>query len=339
VQSKLVTLLAVPGLVIAVLLQSGTMRTRLGRVSHAGVMAMIPTALYEFWVLLTLGWWSYRYEHVRGLVAFVLRGYDSGTSRVDKLRLFAEAWFLPPAIVAALGVLVLGSGVVLSWRKARSRAQNDGRRVRSGLVRLGPRATVAVAALIGALSYPLWWVNSTATPLWIRHPALGVITFVPVVFTAVLALLGEAISRAGGGHEQDASDDVDAPAGRGMWAAAIAVVIVAGVGAQCAGYVRGQVAQPAVFTLDEQRVEAEALRPSADAIAVPWGLTVSMGVLTGAHVVNLDVLADREDVGTETYEQDASTVQGVERILPAGDTSCGTPLAQAAHFQRCQAVL
>ncbi|WP_084627090.1 hypothetical protein [Pseudoclavibacter soli] len=290
IQAKFISVLALPAFAVGVLLQGPVkLRERSGRLFKAAVFVALPSFVYEAWVFISLGWWRFRYEHLRDFGSFLLHGYDYGSSPLNKLATFFQAWFLPEILAIALPFLVMGVCVWLWIRRGR---------------RLGSRTVTLLVAALAWLTYVGWWVSSTSTPVWVRHPAIGVIAFTPVLVAGACTLLSE-------------------EAGRGKLRYVSRVTLASlllGLVVQVSGYVDGQLAPG--YSLDTQRAEAVELSTTDESVAVPWGLTVSMGVLTGAHVVNLD--------GPD------ETWRGLDRILPAG--GCIDPIRMTANFVRCSAL-
>ena len=148
----------------------------------------------------------------------------------------------------------------------------------AGAARAGRRefAVVAGAAALGLVTYLAWWLVSSHTPAWLRHPAPGVLAFLPVVIAATVVLARVAL-RATGSRK----------AGR-----------VVGVGLALAGAAAlafsftGRITAPAYGmweTLDDQRAAAADLADfDNERLASRWGPEVSVIVMSGAHAGLID---------------------------------------------------
>lgn len=142
---------------------------------------------------------------------------------------------------------------------------------------------LGVGALVGAAVFIGWWSTASHTPLWVRHPATGVLAFIPVV--AIIAVWSA----------------------QQLWAmrrwravvsaAVLALVVPAALGA--AGHV-AWTQQPQGQTLERQRAAVAPLAEWVDETgtewlaAQPWGAAVSAIVLSGAHVGLWDAEAMRD---------------------------------------------
>jgi hypothetical protein len=170
---------------------------------------------------------------------------------------------------------------------------------------------------VGLLAFVGWWAQAAQLPLWVRHPAVGVFAFSPVLAAisvrAVTALWRRRTP----------------PAGRGpvrayavVAAAVLGVVVAAGAFGDTARALRPTTAE----TLAEQRA---AVAPLAEWMrdhdvrwlaAKPWGGPVSAVVLTGAHVGLFDAPAMQHTP-----------------ILTFGSCETGSPLAASSGIVICPA--
>lgn len=275
VQAKLIALLALPGFAIALwVLAEGRgwarVRDALRRAWLPLVGVGLPTLLFELSALLSLGGGAY-VQHLRDLVRFVRSGGQGASTTVgEKLTTLADSWSVPPfvALIAALLTVALVTVGLLAVRRDAQRSDH--------------RATVAVLTVagVGTLTFVAWWATASQLPLWVRHPAVGLFAFAPVLAAgAIWAVRRLPATRV---------------SGRVATAAAVIVAIIIGAGAAvhtASSYApRGQ-------TLDRQRAAVAPLTEWVDATgttwlaAEPWGAAVSAIVLTGAHVGLFDAPA------------------------------------------------
>lgn len=305
VQAKLIALLALPAFAVALwVLADGTgwarVRAALRRSWLPLLLVAAPTALVEGVAFLTLGPAGF-VEHLREFVRFVRSGGqgDAASTIGQKIATLADSWSLPPALAvigALLALLLVGVGVLRRWRTA-----TDAERV---------VIAYALAAAVGALAFVAWWATASRLPLWVRHPAPGVYAFFPVLAAAAVwgALQLPRSARAW-------------RTGGVIAAAAVALVAVSGATLHVV-----DAFTPRGLTLEMQRADAAPLASwvaenDVDWLAAePWGWTVPIVVLTGAHVGLSDAPA-MEDVPRLTREECAS------EQLAEGTTSriCAAP--------------
>lgn len=265
VQAKLIALLALPAFAIALwMLADGhgwaRVRDALRRAWLPLAFVALPTFLFELAALLVFGVDGF-IEHLRELVRFVRSGGQVASTTVpEKLATLADSWSLPGIVAAFALLLLIGlavAGVVVARRDPRPSDR--------------PVLLYAVTAGVGALTFILWWSTASHLPLWVRHPAVGILAFVPVL--AAVSLW--AVQRMPDGRAMRVA--------AGAGAALIAIVAVGG-----AMHVTTTL-QAGGETLDDQRAAAA---PLADWVAEndedwlaaePWGSAVSTIVLTGAH--------------------------------------------------------
>lgn len=277
IQAKYIAFLAVPAFVVAMLLRPGSWRARVRSLGAPAALVAAPTLLMELAALVSLGPAGY-VEHLRATVGFLRSGgQEASTSVDDKLLLVAGSWWLPAGLVIGL-VVVLGAvgvwALVLVVREPalRERVPSLGRGV-SLVAALEPLvvAVLGVGAVLG------WWVVlATHTPLWIRHPAPGLLAFVPVL--AAYAVVA-----------------VRVVAARTRVVAVVAGGALAGVLAAQVG-VAASVALARPDALRDQRdAAARVAALGYDRIATDWGGTLSIVVLSGARAVLVTAPADVVD--------------------------------------------
>ncbi|WP_353114335.1 hypothetical protein [Microbacterium sp.] len=273
-QAKLIALLALPAFAVALLvLGPGRGRARwlgaLRRCLLPLALAAAPTVLFEFAALLSLGFPGYL-DHLRNLKAFLLSGgqHFVPTTPTEKLTALSQAWFSPGwTIVLAVAVVLIG-GVVVAV-SSRSPEGAAPARERAEL------HAIAWGAAVGLLAFVGWWAQASHLPVWVRHPAVGVFAFAPVL-AAVGVRAAQSLWRRGGARRPLAA----------LTAAAVAAPLLYG-GAIHAQHgiepIRGE-------GLASQRAAAAPLASwvaehDADWLAArPWGSAVVFVFLSGAHV-------------------------------------------------------
>ncbi|MCT1396190.1 hypothetical protein M4D51_10680 [Microbacterium sp. p3-SID338] len=264
VQSKLIALLALPAFAVALwVLAEGSGWARIRRTLRRSwlplALVALPTALFELAALLSLGPAAF-IEHVRELIRFVRSGGqgDAGTSLIQKLATLADSWSLPAWVALVGAAIALGlaaTGVIRRWRSSRE----------------ADRVVIAyaLAAGVGALAFVGWWATASRLPLWVRHPAPGILAFFPVLAAVAVWAATRVVDRG--------------------WAKAAAAVLALIVAAGAAVHVTSASA-PRPLTLEQQR---QAVAPLADWVrendiawiaAEPWGIAVAPVVLSGAHL-------------------------------------------------------
>lgn len=147
---------------------------------------------------------------------------------------------------------------------------------------------MGITAAIGLATYVGWWVVSSHTPPWIRHPSPGLLAFAPMLVAVAVAgwwALGRTVVARGGAVVRVAG---------GVAVATIAASVVAGVVAHVTD------APFRYSTLAEQREWAADIAAvpevaASDWIAVGWGEGVSVGFLAGKHVGLTDAGASVAD--------------------------------------------
>lgn len=282
VQAKLIALLALPAFAVALwMLAPGRGWQRIIETLKRSwlplVLAGVPSLLFEVAALASLGLERY-IEHLRELVRFVRGGgqHFAPTTVAQKLEALGGAWFVPPwiAIATAVSCVALAAvGLVLARRGADADARRSG-----DLQRV---LMLAVAAGVGALCFVGWWSTAAHTPLWVRHPASGVLTFFPVI--VVVAMWGVRVL-----FERGVALRIAAVGAAALVCASLAWSVV--------GHV-AQTSQPRGETLATQRTDVEPIREWVTETgtewlaAHPWGAAVAPIVMSGAHVGLSDAAA------------------------------------------------
>ncbi|WP_295014305.1 hypothetical protein [uncultured Microbacterium sp.] len=300
VQAKLIAVLALPAFAVALFLLAppAPFAARAAATLRRGILPLLlaaaPTLLMELAALLSLGPDGY-VRHVRSLGHFVLSGGQqyAPTTIPEKLATLAEAWFVPWPFVLAAGVLGLTAVVAAALAPA-LRAEG---RIR-GWPPHGPHLrALGIGSALGLLTFVGWWAQASQLPLWVRHPAVGVFAFTPVLAAVVVRAATALWHRSA--HGIPAAVRGAHVARRAGALLSLAMLLVVGAGGAIADTARA-LSPPAAETLAQQRA---AVVPVAAWVrdegvlwiaAKPWGGPVSSIVLSGAHVGLFDAPAMRE---------------------------------------------
>ena len=338
VQAKLIALLALPAFAVALFLLTppapfgrrlvATLRRSLVPL----VLVATPTLLIELTALVSLGVAGYR-THLRELLGFVRSGGQAGppTTIPQKLSLLSDSWFLPSWLVMTALLL---SVIAVLWAAVPAPLHTFSGHDTTNDVALRRRwwdrdphvLALGFGSAIGLLAFVGWWAQASQLPLWVRHPAVGVYAFAPllaaVVVRAVQALWARRSRQARGSSR-------GAHAAR-MAARLLAVVSIATLVAVVAGGATADTVRalqpPVTQTLDQQRA---AIAPGAAWVrenhvqwlaAEPWGVATSYAVLTGAHA----------------GLSDAASMQNVPIVTGSACTT-GAPLAEGPGAVICPA--
>ena len=321
VQAKLIALLALPAFAVALFLLTppAPFGRRLVATLRRSVLPLVlvaaPTLLIELVALVSLGVTGYA-RHVRALGGFLLSGgqHIAPTTVPQKLGTLAGAWFVPWWLMAAAVALAVAAGI---WAAVPARGTAPSGARRRWWQRDPQLLALGLGSAVGLLAFVGWWAQASQLPLWVRHPAVGVFAFAPVLAAiaarAVMALW----------HRRAPSG---APSPARFLAVAAAVLLGVVVSAGVAGDAARAARPPTTETLAQQRA---AVAPLAEWVrdndvawlaAKPWGGPVSSVVLTGAHVGLFDAPAMRR---TPTLEY--------------GACGTGSPLAAAGGIVICPA--
>lgn len=305
VQAKLIALLALPAFAVAIWVRSpGRGWPRIGQTFRRGwlplVLAGVPTALFELAALLSMGPRGF-IEHLRGMAVFVRGGgqHMEPTTIPQKLDTLAGAWFVPAwaAWLTAVLVVALAVGGLLEVRRR-------GRLKRQALV-------LALSAGVGALTFVAWWSTAAHTPLWVRHPAAGVLAFFPILVIVALWAVRVLASP----HAAHARPDAGGVArARRSAAVAFAAIVSASLVWSITGHVQ-QTTMPRSETLATQRADVAPIAGWVEQTgtewlaAHPWGAAVAPIVMSGAHVGLSDApaMADTPRLTGLPCESDSDT--------------------------------
>lgn len=317
IQAKYISFLAVPAFVVALLVVQRAVpwATRLRTLVVPAVLVIVPTAVVEFAALVSLGPAGFG-QHLLRTGGFLLSGGQSGshTTLVEKLLTLAGAWRLPGPLVIGLSLMLIAVG---AWALAVAVRRPDVCRTVLGAAGLGPARDVLrllLVAAIGVATFVAWWAAASHTPLWVRHPAPGVVAFVPVLAAfVVLAVRMLWASR---------------PAGRPgaavvrATAATAAAVLAVTLGAQTSLAVAAAAGRDAAVIDAQRAVAGDVATLDADSLVTVWGPPVSIVVLSGAHVGLTDAPPEN--------------IVGRLRLLTAGQlTECSEPLLEAGGYLVC----
>ncbi|SDQ94493.1 glycosyltransferase family 39 protein [Microbacterium sp. cf332] len=306
IQAKYIALLSLPAFVVALLLlQHGQpFLRRLRALILPAVALAVPTLVVEFFALVSLGPGDF-VDHLRATRDFIRSGGQiAHTTFGEKITTLAASWYLPPVLVivaVVVAIVVLVGGLVLRYPPRRTE------RFWATVV-AEPRTHLAVAAVLGFGAFVGWWSTAGHLPLWVRHPAPGILAFAPVLVAALVPAIRQ-LWRSG----------VAARAASVVVAAALATcLVVPAVGATSAAAGRNGA------ELAQQRDQAAAIASlDADWVATRWGGTVALVVLSGSHVGLLDAPPEN--------------IAGYPRLEYGGADLCGDaePLAQAPGIAVC----
>lgn len=286
VQAKLIAFLALPAFAVAIWARSpGRGWARIGQTVKRGwlplLLAGVPTLLFELWALVSLGASGF-VDHLRALKAFLLGGGQrvAPTTVSQKLTTLSEAWFLPSwaSWLAAFAVaMLIVAGLVEIRRRGRLKRQ---------------AFMLATAAGVGALAFVGWWSTASHTPLWVRHPAPGVLAFFPVL---VIVAIWAAHSLFAGSHDAPARRRMPQRIATGVLTMIVGVTLATGI----AGHVQ-QTFQLRGETLATQRADTDVIGDWVERTdtpwlaAQPWGAAIAPVVMSGAHVGLFDARAMRD---------------------------------------------
>jgi len=274
-QAKYISLLALPAFAVGLFVL--TPHERLGlRLLHTLrrailplATAAVPTVLVELVAFVSLGPQGFR-DHLRSVRDFLLDGgqrHLAPPTIPQKLETFAGSWFVPAWTVIAAGLItaaVVVAALVLSPALRRDREA----------------IALIASGAVGFLAFLGWWAQASSSPLWIRHPAAGLLAFGPVLAAAGVRAAQELWRR----------EDATAQAVRRASAVLAGAAILLPLGLAGGMHAAQAVTPSAVETLSAQRAAVAPLAAWVEEndarwlAAAPWGAAVPAVVLTGAHV-------------------------------------------------------
>lgn len=264
VQAKLVAVLSLPVILAMVLVTSAPLRARIRVGLIVGILALLPTLVFELVKLGQLGFSGY----VRWFAGFLefLTLKKIPFLPLDKARTLLDSWFIP-STWAVLAVLLVGIAVTVLA------LQQMGLRFAFQSVRSGSEYWLVAVCILLALVWAAWWFQSRADLIWIRHLFPG---FVPAAagFLAGAWRAWDGLTRS--------SEGINRIAGS-IAMACCAIALAIGIGGRL-WYVTHP---PIPETLVEQRDVADAVRAyGGDELIGPWG-AAPIAVLAGMHPVPL----------------------------------------------------
>lgn len=197
-QAKTIGLLGAPAIALAVFLAwPGRFGARFWRVVRCGLFALMPLLAFEAAKLLTLGPAGYAQNTYR-VLGFLLSGgqHVDPVAPGDKLNALFGLWFAPELVVVLLVIVALVVAVLV-WLRARSIPADLGDQAHSAEVvpdggwrSLSDSRVLFAASLLGLATWAGWWMVSSHTPIWIRHPSPGLFAFVPLLAAALVGAIG-----------------------------------------------------------------------------------------------------------------------------------------------------
>ena len=316
IQAKFIALLAMPALALGLLVMAAAPARRWIPVLWKPVLlAMVPTALYELAALWRLGLHGFR-VHLYDFREFLFSSgqFHAPNTVGQKLDHFASSWFVPSGIVWAVAIIGIALIAYAVWKQLATIRPLDA----DTWSVLG----VLVTASFGLITYLGWWATSSHTPLWIRHPSVALLAFVPIL----AACLAWAIRKVRA--QRVSSNGVSAPA-------LVTAVVVVGLSAVMSWQAAAQVTQaygPRAETLQSQRAVAAELKETAGIgeterdgsqwlAARPWGASVNIVFLTGVHIGLSDAqnMAETPSIGRGECED------GTEPVAVSGAYSLCQP--------------
>lgn len=283
IQAKLISMLAGPALVVMCLMLARIEWRRIGQwwgaLWRPAVFAIAPTALYQLWALLTLGFPAFKLQLKTTLVN-LLEGarFAEASTPAQRLDALFGSWFVPVPIAALVTVLCGALACYAALRAGRQPPQPfEAAPPPPPAYDRDERTAVFIGATIGLLTFFAWWLTSLTSPVWVRQPSIALFAFAPML--AAFAVLGVQLlahNRARGAR---------------ILAAACAAAIVLASGAGALLQVRDTFG-PRVLSLEEQNTAALDLKRAIDElgttppdwIATEWGGTVGVSVMTDYHV-------------------------------------------------------
>lgn len=306
IQAKFIALLAAPALVIGLLVAHRLPPRRwISALWLPVLLAALPTGLYWLWTRVALGWDGFR-DRAYWFRDFLLwGGQDIDPVPVAaKIGHFTEQWFVPAIVwwVAAAIAAVLLVGLLFARRWEERSPSTDGRSGTSVPALLW-------TAAIGIVTFLAWWATASNTPLWIRHPAPGILAFAPILAAGVVLGIGQRPRFV-----------------RAVLGIALGVLLTV----QVTGRVDQTLTAPRE-TLQDQRAAADAIGTVAAEheltwlAAEPWGSAVSIAVMSGAHAG----LSDAPAMAGHTTLRPGPCAEGQGQLVEAGGYSlCSVSISE-----------
>lgn len=354
IQTKFITALALPVLVLMVWFAFAEVQTRqrIRRSLAVIVLAAVPSILYQLVALVSLGWNAYL-DNVHSFLYFLKTGgqYNVHTSATEKLSSLFGSWFVPAWLVLVVIVLALAVGAAVWALVRRMPALGRARLLAAaGACLPGRRLFVLLAgAALLLMIWIGWWAASKGTPDWVRYPAPGVLICVPMLAAAVVlgcrmlwlaSADGIAVGSAGPGSVADSAESRSGAGSRGrsgrgarrtlgvVSAAALALTLALQAGIHVPSAYVPNLGE----TLAQQRAAAARVAQlDQPRLASPWGGQIGAIVLAGSHVVSL-YDPHRGDTPVVYAAFRGDTTAQLDR---AQARSCGATLLRLTHYLVC----
>lgn len=307
IQTKYISLLAVPAFVVAYVLRLHGVRWihRVRALLVPAALVIAPTALVELVVLVTLGRTGY-VEHLRETARFIRSGGQVASTTVgEKLLTLGESWHVPVWVVATLAIVLAGVVAAAAVLARRDAALRD--RVLADVASPRDQLQTFTVAFLGVLAFIGWWATASHTPLWVRHPAPGVLAFAPVL--VAFAVLAVRVHWTAGGTV------------RRVLAVPAASVLLIVLTAQLWQAASISLSRTGEGLAEQRTAAAEIAALGYDRVATDWGRTVSIVVMSGARVALVDAPLDR--------------LAGLPRLHQADSCGDGPPLVVVAPYVVC----
>jgi hypothetical protein len=280
-QCKALAVLSVPAIVLVLIAStSGSMLGRLAAVVRFGLGVIVPTAVFEIVKLAVLGMPDY-ISSTRDLYYFLKSGGQSGivVAPLEKVTTALGSYFAPPVLVAVV-LLVAVAAIIAA---AVSRGATAAKPFPAPQRVVGRHWLTAAAGGI-LVTWMGWWSLSTSDPLWIRHPAPGLLVSVPLLTAVAVRSAGELWERSG-------------------WRRSLGAIALGGVALVAVIQLVArplEAVTPQFETLAQQREAARVLSGyPGETVQGQWGAFVSVGVLAGKRPV---LSVDAAPAGTQMIE-------------------------------------
>lgn len=320
IQCKNLSVLSLPVLGLVVLFAGGPpILAMLRRAALFAVFVLLPTIVFELGKLIALGGIGPYLVSTREFIRFLRTGGQEGilVAKGDKIAVLFTSWFVPWFPV----VLLVVAAIIVAVVALRRPVDTDLASSPSWLA--GERETrwFALATLGVLLSWIAWWILSVRDPLWIRHPAPGLLIGVPLLLAVATRW----------SIELAAQTPVQlwrpiAGAAGGLLALVLGVQLVAHPVDALAGF--------RFESLPQQRAAAEVLREfPGDTVRGRWGAIASLSVLAGKRAVLVEPGQGGEGPWLiETFDQAPAALADQRARI---DEQCGADRTAIGGYVLC----